>query len=319
MNVLLEEVTFRRGRRTVLDVAQLEFAPGTMTALVGRNGSGKTTLLRVVAGLERPDAGMVVFNGEPIRSARDASQHVAIAFQRAVVLRGTVRENLDIGLRLRGLAAPARAEQIEEVAHALGIEHLIERSAQSLSGGEAQRLNLARALSLRAPVTLLDEPLSGLDAESHAFLLRELPRLLRQFATTAIIVTHDHREATRLASNLVLLDDGRVTADGTVDDLLRKPPNIGSAAYFGFTLLPRGGGGFIAIAPGALHLGDGGVPFEVAVEQIVRLGHSQEIVGTIGSVAVSLAVDPALEAPMPGTTVTAYADPAATVCFDRPG
>jgi ABC-type sugar transport system ATPase subunit len=316
VNILLEEITFRRDGRQVLDVPRLEFTSGTVTALVGRNGSGKTTLLRLIAALERPAAGAITIEGVRVRNPRDAAKHVAIAFQRPVVLRGTVRGNLELGLGLRGLDVPIRSERITEVASAFGIEHLLNRSAHSLSGGEAQRVNLARALSLRAPVTLLDEPLAGLDAETHTALLRELPGWLRQFGTTVIIVTHDPREATRLASNMVLLDAGRAAAQGAIKEMLVRPPNAGAAAYFGFTIVPRSEGGAIAIAPGGLRLGAGGLAFEVLVEQVVSLGLHRELVGTIDGAAVTVAIGDGDQPPVPGQTVTAYADLRAVHCFD---
>jgi ABC-type sugar transport system ATPase subunit len=150
MEARLEQVRFAYGDRPVLDVPELGLAEGRVTALLGPNGSGKSTLLRLLAGLERPRTGRVLVGGRPAREARAS---VAYAFQEAVFLSGSLRANLDLALRLRGLPAPERRTRLAEAATACGVAHLLDRPAGRLSGGEAQRANLARTLSLRAHET----------------------------------------------------------------------------------------------------------------------------------------------------------------------
>ena len=234
MEARIEGVHFAYGDRPVLDVPDLRFEAGRVTALLGPNGSGKSTLLRLLAGLERPRSGRVLIGGKPAPRARSS---VAYAFQEAVFLSGSLRANLDLALRLRGLAPDERRSRLAEAAGACGVVHLLDRPANRLSGGEAQRANLARALALRAPLTLLDEPLAGFDERGRGQMLEELPALLRRFAGTAVLVTHDRDEALRLAADLVLLREGCVRAAGPKREVFASPPDPDTAELLGYTIL----------------------------------------------------------------------------------
>jgi ABC-type sugar transport system ATPase subunit len=199
MDVVLHDVAVSRAGRMVLDVPSLVLPTGTTTAVFGPNGSGKTTLLRVVAGLDGAGHGTVRIGGAEVGRQDGGPPRTAMAFQEQVFVGGSVRRNLSLALELRGVPREERAGRIAEAAAELGIEAVLDRPARQLSGGEAQRVNLARALALRAPVTLLDEPLSGIDRVARTQLLDDLPRLLATFASTTILVTHDREEAFRLA------------------------------------------------------------------------------------------------------------------------
>ncbi len=299
MNVSIDSLRFFRGARQVLDVPSLEFTSGRVTALLGPNGSGKSTLLRVMAGLEKPAAGHVRFDGSAL-SPRARSQAIAYAFQEAVFLSGTVRANLDLGLRLRKLPPAERAGRLMDAARATGIDILLERDAHALSGGEAQRSNLARALALRAPLTLLDEPLTGLDASGRRQLTNALPRILREFTATSIVVTHDRDEALRIADDIVVLADGRVRAAGPKGVIASRPPDAVTAELFGFTVAPTESGN-VAIAPRSLRPGPGAVSFSLLVEEITDLGTHREVSGTINGSPVSLQWETGI--PAPGSTV----------------
>jgi ABC-type sugar transport system ATPase subunit len=287
VKVSFEGVRFERGSRVVLDVPELVFASGRVTALLGPNGSGKSTMLRLIAALERPVSGEVALDDRAVGRDRETRTSLAFAFQDAVFLGGTLRENFDLALRLRGFSAAERATRIEEAAGACGMVDLLDRDARRLSGGEAQRANLARTLSLRAPITLLDEPLAGLDAPGRAQMLEELPALLRRFTATTIVVTHDREEALRLADDLVILLEGRVRAHGAKGEVFRSPPDADVAAFLGYTLL-ESESGIIAVAPGALSEGRGEVCFELAVDAIVDLGSHLEASGRIRGTRVSV-------------------------------
>lgn len=287
MEVRLEQVRFSRGRRVVLAVDDLLIRGGATTALVGPNGSGKSTLLRLIAGLERPAQGHVAIDGAQVRPGRFVREHVAFAFQSAAFIAGSVRANLELGLRLRGVREPERSRRVRDVAHALGVGNLLERDARRLSGGEAQRVNVARALCLRAPVTLLDEPLAGLDAPSRRQLLHDLPRTLRAFASTAIVVTHDRDEALRLAPDIVVLIDGQVRAAGPRETVFARPPDAATASFLGYTLLEESGD-LMAIAPRGLRPGPGDYTFAMTVSDVLDFGLRREAWGTIAGTPVSL-------------------------------
>ncbi|MEP7176528.1 MAG: ABC transporter ATP-binding protein [Gemmatimonadales bacterium] len=287
MDVTLEQLIVTRGGRTVLDVSALSFLTGTTTAVFGPNGSGKTTLLRVVAGLERARQGSLHIGGGATAALNGGSPRTAIAFQEQVFVGGSVRRNLELALGLRRVPFEERAERIAEAAVECGIEGLLDRSARHLSSGEAQRVNLARALALRAPVTLLDEPLSGIDRLARAQLLDDLPRLLTTFATTTILVTHDREEAFRLADHLVILVGGVVRASGSTGAVFRAPADRTVAELLGYTVLPCDAG-WVAVPPGGLELGEGSPAFTLHVERIVDMGNHPHVLGRVGDVRVDL-------------------------------
>ena len=303
MDVTLEGVTAVRGGRIVLDVAALSFLSGTTTAVFGPNGSGKTTLLRVVAALERPRSGVVRIGGEDPRVPDGQAPRHAFVFQERIFLGGSVRRNLALALDLRGVPPAERPPRIAEAAGECGIVDLLDRPARQLSAGEAQRVNLARALALRAPVTLLDEPLSGIDRLARTQLLDDLPRLLATFATTTILVTHDREEAFRLADHLVVLVGGVVRAAGSTGAVFRDPRDSVVAELLGYTILPCNGGR-IAVPPGGFRLGAARAPaFTLQVERVVDMGNHRHLLGRVGDVRVDLRLGPGDTPPAAGTPV----------------
>jgi ABC-type sugar transport system ATPase subunit len=277
MEVRLEQVQFSLGNRPILSIPALTFAHGSTTALFGPNGSGKTTLLRLIAGLELPTAGAI----SPVQ--------VSFAFQRPVFIRGTVQANLDLGLLLRRLPVGERQARILEAAREFGIEGLLDRSAHALSAGEAQRVNLARALCLRAPVTLLDEPLASLDRIGRGRMLEELPHLLQTFATTTIIVTHDREEAFRLADYLVVLVEGRVRAQGPSGAVYRAPLDRLTAELLGYMIV-QSGNRTMAVPPGGLVLGPAEEVFDMTVLRVVDMGNHRDALGQLNGASVTVRV-----------------------------
>jgi ABC-type sugar transport system ATPase subunit len=287
MHVSVEGLRFARGGRLVLDIPSLQFVEGSTTAVFGPNGSGKTTLLRLIGGLERPTAGLVRIGNLPVNGDSASRQQVAFAFQEAVFVRGSVRRNLDLALKLRDVPAAQRTWRLTEAARECGLELLLDRPARQLSVGEAQRANLARALSLRAPVTLLDEPLSGIDRLTRVQLLDDLPRMLGTFAATTILVTHDREEAFRLADHLVVLVDGRVHAAGPKADVYARPPDQATAELLGYTVVSQDDR-ILGVPPGAWAIGGRGESFALAVERVVNMGNHLHVVGRVGRVRVDV-------------------------------
>lgn len=308
MDVAFRGLEFRRSGHIVLALPELTLASGRVTAVLGPNGSGKTTMLRLIASLERPDAGEVLLGGRPSRADRETRETIAYAFQHAAFLTGTVRSNMDLALRLRSLPAAERAGRIEQAAAVCGIGHLLERNAHRVSGGEGQRANLARALCLRAPVTLLDEPLHGLDRGTREALLAELPGMLRTFASTTILVTHERDEAMCLGDDLVVLMNGRLRAHGEKGEVFRAPPDRDVAAFLGYAVL-----GDAAIRPGALRVGPGEFELAMRVEGVGDMGTHLEAWGRAGETLLRAVVDG--EVPARGDEVTVSAPSAAVVRF----
>ncbi len=296
MQVDLRDVRFEREGRCVLDIPSLSLRGGVTTAILGPNGSGKTTLLRLLAGLERPKQGTLRLGERDVIPGRD----VAYLFQEQVFLRRSVRENLDLGLRMRGVPAPDARARIDEALTLLGISHLLDRRADHLSGGEGRRVDLARALCLRAPLVLLDEPLDGLDRRTQARLLDELPHLLALFDATTVLVTHSRDEAFRLADDLVVIVDGRVLAQGTKRDVATNPRAAAVAEVLGYTVLVVDGR-LIAVPPRAWSLGAG--EWTLEVDGVLDLVESQEVVGRIGAAPVRVAIEPGVPVPACGDRV----------------
>jgi ABC-type sugar transport system ATPase subunit len=306
MEVSVTALRLSRNGRSVLRIPELQFPSGTTTAVFGPNGSGKTTLLRVIAGLERPSSGEVRLGDLRAGDDGGARRQIGMAFQSAVFLRGSVRHNLDLGLRLREIARPDRESRVEEAARECGVAHVLDRSARQLSGGEAQRANLARALALRAPVTLLDEPLAGIDRIARTQLLAELPRLLARFASTTILVTHDREEAFRLADRLVVVIGGEVKATGAKGSVYAHPPDRETAELLGYTVIPVNGS-LAAIPPGGLKVGDGALPFMLAVERVVDMGNHLHVMGTINDERVDLRLPAGMTGPSAGSSLKVHA------------
>jgi len=301
MELTIEGLRFGRDGRRVLDIPRLDVASGSTTALFGPNGSGKTTLLRLVAALERPESGNILLGGA-VATRRRVGRCVAFAFQDAVFVGGTVRYNLELGLRLRGVPQAERLPRIEEVARECGVAHLMDRSARRLSRGEAQRVNVARALALRAPITLLDEPLAGMDRAARTQTLDELPRLLATLAATTIIVTHDREEAFRLAEHLIVLAGGVVHAAGPTSDVYRNPPDRETAELLGYMVVAVRGE-LHAIPAGGLRLGDGRAAFDLTVNRVVDMGDHRQVFGSAGGASVQLRLPAGVESPAAGSTL----------------
>ena len=304
MDVTIEGLRFERDGRVVLDIPSLVLCGDRTTAVLGPNGAGKTTLLRLIAGLERPASGRVLIGDEAVRPRRRAD--VSFVFQEQVFLSQTVRENLDLGLRLRGLRKEERASRVASAAALVGISHLLDRRADRLSGGEGRRASLARALCLRSPVALLDEPLAGLDPPTYVRLRDDLPGLLRAFGATTLLVTHDHREAMWLAEQLVVLVDGRVEAAGEKSAVISNPRCASVARMLGYAIIDSEGRR-LAIRDGTLKIGEGAVTFRMTVDHVLEFADEAEIAGSIGTANVRVRVW-ATDLPSVGASVLGHAD-----------
>jgi len=224
-----------RGGSTILDVPALEVATGETLALIGPNGAGKSTLLLALAALERPTHGQVLLRGEPVH--RDGMvgyrRRNAVVFQEPLLFDTTVHENVCSGLKIRGIPAAERERRAARSLERFRIAHLAERSARTLSGGEAQRTSLARALALEPEILFLDEPFAALDPPSRESLIADLARTLHGTGTTTVLVTHDRGEAIRLADRLAIVEGGRVRQVGTVREVLERPADQVVAAFVG--------------------------------------------------------------------------------------
>ncbi len=202
------DITVAFDGRAVLDKASITVGDREVVALQGPSGGGKSTLLRVLAGLLRPDAGRVVLNGRDITHLPPHRRGIGMVFQDDQLFPHlTVEGNVGFGLRMQRTATPTRRARVAEVLALVGLADLGARDVTSLSGGEAKRVALARALAPSPPLLLLDEPLTGLDRDLHDRLVIDLAGLLRQTSTAALLVTHDPDEAAAVADRVLTLAD----------------------------------------------------------------------------------------------------------------
>ena len=228
MSIEARGITKRFGQFTALNDVSLEVPEGELVALLGPSGSGKTTLLRVIAGLEEPDTGAVLFNGEDTSNKSLRDRRVGFVFQHYALFRHmTVFENVAFGLRVRPRAQRPDKHTIEERVMALlrlvQLESFAHRYPSQLSGGQRQRVALSRALAVEPNVLLLDEPFGALDAQVRKDLRRWLRRLHDEIRVTSVFVTHDQEEALEVADRVVVMNQGCIEQVGAPDEVYHHP------------------------------------------------------------------------------------------------
>ena len=272
----LRDVRVRRRGGDILQVPHLDVFPGEVLAVIGPNGAGKTTLLMVLALLERPFEGEVLFEGGSVRG-RELSlrRRMAVVFQEALMLRRSVVDNVATGLALRGVNRRQRQERALHWMERFGVARLARRGSRNLSGGEAQRASLARAFALEPEVLLLDEPFGGLDQPTREVLLDELAGVLAETGLTTVFVTHDRDEAVRLSHRVAVLLGGRLRQVGPAADVFAAPVDEEVAAFVGVeTMVPAravGDAGGLARLEVAGHVIEAVVSGSVAADLLVCL------------------------------------------------
>jgi tungstate transport system ATP-binding protein len=230
----LEALTLRYGGRQVLDIDQLEVAAGEVLCLVGPTGAGKSSLLRLLAGLERPTSGRLLFDHHRLDRhplPLEGQRRLTLVFQRPLLLAGTVRANVEYGLRLRGLGRRQREARVAAAFGRLGLAPLASRPARTLSGGEAQLVALARALVLEPEVLLLDELTAHLDPARVALVEEVVRADHRQRGTTVVWATHNLFQARRCADRVGLLLEGRLAAVAPAEEFFSAPRDPRAAAF----------------------------------------------------------------------------------------
>lgn len=216
--IVAENLRLELGGREVLNVDHFALPRGEVLALVGPNGAGKTSLLLTLALLQKPTSGVIRFDGQVAGKDNlvELRRRMAVVFQEALLLDTTVEGNLMTALRIRRVPRREARSRTEKWLARFGIAHLARRPARQLSGGEAQRVNLARAFALEPEVLFLDEPFAALDYPTRNALLEELGALLRDTGITTLFVTHDYTEIPYLAERLAVMYAGQIVKSGTV-------------------------------------------------------------------------------------------------------
>jgi tungstate transport system ATP-binding protein len=233
MNALVElrDLMVKRGDQPALQLEHLAIQEGEVLGIVGPNGAGKSTLLLTLARLLKPERGEILFNGQYPFGHKQAGaeadtvyrRRIALVMQDPLLFDTSVFDNVASGLRFRGIAKDEIRRKVPLWLERLGVGHLSKRRAGQLSGGEAQRISLARALVLEPQLLLLDEPFSALDPPTRSRLLEDLGMLLDQTATTTVFVTHDLAEAEQLSGRMAVIVGNRLRQVGSPQDVFDSP------------------------------------------------------------------------------------------------
>ncbi|MFN7986291.1 MAG: ABC transporter ATP-binding protein [Thermoanaerobaculia bacterium] len=229
----LEGVEVVRDGKPILSLPRLDVREKEVLAVLGPTGAGKSTLLRVLHFLEKPVSGSLVWRGERVGWPAPLAlrRRIAMAFQDPLLFSGTTADNVAYGLEVRGVDGTAARERVDEALRLLHVGHLAGRQARTLSGGEAQRTALARALVLSPELLLLDEPFAALDAPIRKHLLEELKQVVRARGITCVYVTHEQAEAFSFADRLAVLRRGKLLQSGTPGEVLLRPQSRALARF----------------------------------------------------------------------------------------
>jgi len=330
--VAVSQLTKRFGGLTAVDAMDLTVGDGELFVLLGPTGAGKTTTLRLVAGVERPDAGRVMIAGRDVTRTEPAGRDITFVFQQySLYPHLSAYDNLAFPLRspARRLPEPEIARRVEEIAALLHIAGKLKNRATELSGGEMQRVAIGRALVRRPSVYLMDEPLSSLDAKLRASLRLELKRIQEDLGATILYVTHDQTEAMTMATRIGVIEAGRLVQVGSPREIYTDPRSIYVATRLGQPainlipagLIPDGGAPAAARTIGARteHLRIAKAANGSAlgkVEWIEHLGDQNHLHVTVGAHKLISLVDPATDL-VPGDKVSL--ELAAPLYFDAAG
>ncbi|HZL48686.1 MAG TPA: TOBE-like domain-containing protein [Solirubrobacteraceae bacterium] len=259
------------GEFVALEDVSIRVNDGALTALLGPSGSGKSTLLRIIAGLETPDAGEVEIGDEDVTDTPARTRDVGFVFQHYAPFKHmTVHDNVGFGLKVRRRPKSEIEARVKELLGLVRLEGLAERYPSQLSGGQLQRMALARALAVQPRVLLLDEPFGALDAQVRGELREWLRRLHEEIHVTTIFVTHDQEEAMEVAEQIVVMNEGKIEQAGTPRELYESPRNefvmsfIGPVNRLGDTFLRPHDIQILADADGS--------STEALVQRVVHLG-----------------------------------------------
>jgi sulfate transport system ATP-binding protein len=265
------DIVKRFGDFTALDRVSVDVPTGTLTALLGPSGSGKSTLLRVIAGLERPDEGVIHLDGEDVTQLPPQARGVGFVFQHYAAFKHmTVWDNVAFGLKIRRRPRAEIKKRVAELLELVQLTRLADRYPAQLSGGQRQRMGLARALAVDPKVLLLDEPFGALDARVRKELRVWLRRLHDETHTTTVIVTHDQEEAMDVADRVVVMNAGSIEQIAPPRDLYDHPANEFVMSFVG--PVNRVGDAFIRPHDVELLLEPNGATQETMVERLVHLG-----------------------------------------------
>jgi putative spermidine/putrescine transport system ATP-binding protein len=303
----LRGITKRFGIFTAVADVSLAVPNGRFVCLLGPSGCGKTTLLRMVAGLEAPDAGAILLDGQDITAVPTHRRELGMVFQSlALFPHLNVGENIGYPLKIRGVGRAERDARVAELLDLIQLPGIAARPVAKLSGGQRQRVAIARALALSPKLFLLDEPLSALDAKLREAMQVELRQLQQRLGITTIVVTHDQREAMTMADLVVVMGEGRIRQAAPPTEVYRRPADTFVADFIGATNLIEveagrvmgrpveglSGSGTLSIRPEDLVLGAEGEGLPGKVVFVRDLGATVEVFVELGDRTLTAVLPP---------------------------
>jgi multiple sugar transport system ATP-binding protein len=331
-DVVLKGVSKSFGAAQAVVGLDLTITQGEFIVLLGPTGAGKTTTLRLIAGLERPDSGIITIGGADATGLPPAARDVSFVFQQySLYPHLSVRDNLAFPLKspARRMEKTEIARRVEATAKMVRIDHKLDSRATKLSGGEMQRVAIGRALVRQPSIYLMDEPLSSLDAKLRADMRLELKRIQQELGATVLYVTHDQIEAMTMADRIGILDAGRLVQIGTPREIYTKPANLHVAARLGqpaINLLPRGLLPDANLPPDTQTIGARTEHLRISktrtgpatgtVDWIEHLGDQNHLHVKIGGRKIVTLSDPDTDLAAGDPVTVGYANP---LCFDAAG
>jgi sulfate transport system ATP-binding protein len=271
MKIEVRGVSKRFGEFAAIDDITLDVPEGSLTALLGPSGSGKSTLLRVIAGLEEPDSGVVLIDGQDVTYARPQERGIGFVFQHyAAFTHMSVRDNIAFGLQIRKRPRDEIRARVDELLEIVGLTKWAGQRPSQLSGGQRQRMALARALAIDPRVLLLDEPFGALDAKVRAELRRWLRRLHEEQGVTTVLVTHDQEEAMEISDRIAVMNEGQLQQVGAPREVYDSPANEFVMGFLG--PISKVGGQLVRPHDVAISLVPDGDAIEAMVSRVVHLG-----------------------------------------------
>jgi tungstate transport system ATP-binding protein len=231
--IQIHDLVIQRNGRDALRIDSLAIQHGETLTVVGPNGAGKSTLLLALARLLKPVSGDIRYGGKPLKQWDELAyrRKISFVFQAPLLMDMSVEQNVALGLTFRGTPKQETRQRVQEWMKQLGVESIAKRRAGQLSGGEAQRVSLARAFVLEPELLLLDEPFAALDPPTHAKLLEDLSHILQRDHRTSVFVTHNLREAATLSHRIAVIVGGRLRQVGTAKQIKSKPADETVAAF----------------------------------------------------------------------------------------
>jgi tungstate transport system ATP-binding protein len=220
MNISLHNITKKFGDKTILNIDQLDFKAGMITGIIGPNGSGKSTLMKIIAGLDKEYTGLLYIEGQEMN--KEICKNMTLVFQKPYLINTDVYNNIAYPLKIRGLSQVEIKNKTDKMIELLQLKEIMKQNARSLSGGEMQKVALARAIVFEPKLLLLDEPTSNIDPKTMQLMENAIKYINQHCNTTVVLVTHNIRQLQRVCSQAVFMLDGKVVEQDLVKNILNK-------------------------------------------------------------------------------------------------